>query len=152
MSKKKVGIFTFTCDEGCSIYLIEIFNKKLLGWLEKMDLEYFLSMKDKRDSDRFDIALVEGAITTERDLEEIKKVRERSKILIGMGNCAITGSPTCQRNFFNQDQLDEIKKDLEKFKFLPKCISIKEAVGLDDEIVGCPIDEKKFIEVFEKYL
>jgi len=153
MKKKKVAIFTFTCDEGCSIYLIEIFNKKLMGWLEKMELAYFLSMADKRDDESiFDIVLVEGAITTFRDLKEIKEVRKRSKILIGMGNCAITGMPTCQRNNFNEKQLDEIEKDLKRFDFLPKCQSIKEVVKLDDEIPGCPIDEQKFIEVFEKYL
>ena len=150
--KKKVGVFTFTCDEGCSIYMIEIFNKKLLEWLEKMDLEYFLSMKDRRDATEFDIAIVEGAITTERDLHEIKKVREMSKILIGMGNCTITGMPTCQRNNFTPEQTEAIKDDLEKFDFLEKCLPVKEVVHMDDEVPGCPMDEKKFIEVLEKYL
>lgn len=150
--KKKVGVFTFSCDEGCSIYMIEIFNKKLVGWLEKMELSYFLSMKDRRDVEDFDIVLVEGAITSERDLKEILKVRKKTKILIGMGNCAITGMPTCQRNNFNESQLEEIKSQLEKFDFLPKCMSIKEVVRLDDEIPGCPISEEKFIEVFEKYI
>lgn len=151
-NKKKVGIFTFTCDEGCSIYLIEIFNKKLVGWLEKMELSYFLSMKDRRDVKDFDIVLVEGAITTERDLKEIKELRKKTKILIGMGNCTITGMPTCQRNYFNEAQLGEIKKDLDKFKFLPKCQPVKEVVKMDDEIPGCPISEEAFIKVFEKYL
>jgi sulfhydrogenase subunit delta len=150
--KKKVGIFTFTCDEGCSIYLIEIFNKKLLPWLEKMELAYFLSMKDRRDATDFDIVLVEGVITTERDLKEIKELRNRTKILIGMGNCSITGMPTCQRNNFNENQIREIEKDLKEFHFLPRCQAIKEVVKLDDEVPGCPIDEKKFIEIFEKYL
>lgn len=150
--KKKVGIFTFTCDEGCSIYLIEIFNTKLLAWLEKMELAYFLSMKDRRDVTDFDIVLVEGVITTERDLKEIKELRNKTKILIGMGNCSITGMPTCQRNSFNEEQLLEIEGDLKKFHFLPRCQAIKEVVHLDDEISGCPIDEKKFIEVFEKYI
>lgn len=150
--KKKVGVFTFTCDEGCSIYLIEIFNKKLLGWLEKMELSYFLSMKDRRDIIDFDIVLVEGAITTERDLKEILELRKKTKVLIGMGSCAITGMPTCHRNTFNDEQLSEIGGELKKFHFLSRCQAIKEVVKLDDEIPGCPIDEKKFIEVFEKYL
>jgi coenzyme F420-reducing hydrogenase gamma subunit len=95
---------------------------------------------------------VEGAITTERDLREIKKVREMSKILIGMGNCTITGMPTCQRNNFNEEQTEAIKEDLEKFDFLEKCLPVKEVVHMDDEVPGCPMDEKKFIEVLEKYL
>jgi hypothetical protein len=49
-----------------------------------------------------------------------------------MGNCTITGMPTCQRNYFNDDQMEEIKNSLEKFNFLPKCQPIKDVVKMDD--------------------
>ena len=48
-NKKRVGVFSLTCDEGCSIFLTEIFNHKLLPWLEKIELVYFLSVKDKTE-------------------------------------------------------------------------------------------------------
>ena len=67
-SKKRVGIFSLTCDEGCSIYLTEIFNRKLLEWLEKMELVYFLAMRDHREAENLDVALVEGVVTSEKDL------------------------------------------------------------------------------------
>lgn len=151
-NKKRVGVFSFTCDEGCSIYLIEIFNKKLLPWLEKIELVYFLSIKDKADIKNLDLALVEGVISTEKDHKEIKEIRENTKVLIAMGSCAITGLPSGQRNNFNQGQIEEIKNDLEEFNFLPKCLSVKETVKVDDEVIGCPINKAKFIEVFEKYI
>ncbi len=69
-----------------------------------------------------------------------------------MGSCAVTGLPSGQRNNFDKEQMDEIKDDLANFDFLPKCLSIKETVKIDDEISGCPIDEDKFIKVFEKYI
>jgi len=151
-TKKKVGIFSMTCDEGCSIFLIEIFNKKLIGWLEKIELTYFSSVKEKGEIKDFDICLVEGVISTKKDLEEIMKIRDNTKILIAMGSCAVSGQPSGQRNNFSQKQLDEIKSELEQFDFLPKCLSVKEAVKVDDEVLGCPIEEKSMIEVFEKYL
>lgn len=151
-NKKRVGIFSFTCDEGCSIFLIEIFNKKLISWLEKIELSYFLSVRDKTEIQDLDIVLVEGVISTAKDKEEIEKIRQNSKILIAMGSCAVTGLPSGQRNNFNQEKIDEIKDDLANFNFLPRCLSIKEAVQIDDEILGCPIDEDKFIKVFEKYI
>jgi coenzyme F420-reducing hydrogenase gamma subunit len=151
-NKKQVGIFTYTCDEGCSIYLIEIFNDKLLGWLEKMELRYFLSVRDKRDFEHLDIALVEGVISTEKELAEIKELRSKTDILIAMGTCAITALPSGQRNNFNAKQKEAISEHVEKYHYLPKTLSVKEAVKVDDEIMGCPIDEKKFIEIFEKYL
>jgi len=150
--KKKIGVFSFTCDEGCSIYMLEIFNKKLMKWLEKIDLSYFLSIKDAGEIKDFDIVLVEGVISSQKDKKEIKKIRENTKILIAMGSCAISVMPSGQRNFFNKTKQQAIKDDLEKFDFLPKCLSVKEAVKIDDEITGCPINEEKFIEVFEKYI
>ncbi|RMD59729.1 hypothetical protein D6821_00520 [Candidatus Parcubacteria bacterium] len=150
--KKRVGIFSFTCDEGCSIYLTEIFNQKLLEWLPKIELAYFLSIKDKQEYDHFDIVLVEGVITTAKDKQEIEKLRAKTDILIAMGSCAVTGQPSAQRNNFGVALQEEIKDHLEKFNFLPRALSIKEAVKVDDQILGCPVNEQKFIEVFEKYL
>lgn len=152
IKKKRVGIFSLTCDEGCSIYLIEIFNKKLPGWLEKMELGYFLSIKDHMEIDDLDIALIEGVISTKKDLEEVLKLRRKSKIIIAMGSCAISALPSGQRNNFSEDQQERIKPELEKFGFLPKCIPLKDAIEVDDNVPGCPIDEQKFIEVFEKHL
>lgn len=151
-TKKRVGIFSLTCDEGCTIYLIEIFNQKLPLWLEKMELVYFLSVKDKVKFDKLDIALIEGTISTERDKREVLEIREKSKVLIALGSCAMTALPSGQRNNFNQKQLREIEEDLAKFNFLPKCLAVKDVARVDDEIIGCPIDEKKFVEVFEKHL
>ena len=150
--KKKVGIFSLTCDEGCSIYLIEIFNKKLVGWLDKIELVYFLSIKDHTDIKDMDIALVEGSVTAQKDKEAIERIRKNSKILIGMGNCTITGMPSCQRNLFTTEQLDDLAEHMKKYDYLPKCMAVKEVVKLDDEVAGCPMNDKKFIETFEKYI
>ena len=151
-NKKRVGIFSLTCDEGCSILLTEIFNQKLNPWLEKMELVYFLSIKDKVEIKDLDIALVEGVVTSEHDKEDIEKIRANTKILIAMGTCAITALPSGQRNNFNISQLKEIEAHLEKYKFLPKALALKDVVKVDDSISGCPIDEEKFVEVFEKHL
>lgn len=150
--KKKVGIFSLTCDEGCSIFMIEIFNQKLIGWLEKMELKYFLSIKDKVEIKDFDIVLVEGVVSTERDVEDIKKIRANTKILIAMGTCAMTALPSGQRNNFSDQQFASIKDRLVKFNCLPRVHALKDIVKVDDSIPGCPVIEEKFIEVFEKYL
>lgn len=151
-NKKRVGIFSFSCDEGCTIYLTEIFNSKLVDWLDKIELHYFLSVKERQPIENLDISLIEGVINTEKDMKEIEVIRKNSKILIAMGTCAMTAMPSGQRNNFSEELLEEIKEDMEKFHMLPKALAVKEAVKVDDEIPGCPIIEEKFIEVFEKYL
>jgi len=150
--KKRVGIFSLTCDEGCSIYLTEIFNHKLIEWLEKIELVYFLSIKDKTEIKNLDIALVEGVATSERDKKELLEIRENSKILIAMGTCAMTSLPSGQRNNFDEEKQEEIQEHLEKYNFLPKALALKDVVQVDDNIPGCPIGEERFIECFERYL
>ncbi len=152
MQKKKVGFFSLTCDEGCSIYMIEIFNKKLVGWLDKMEIKYFLSIKERVEIKDFDICLVEGIVTTERDKADIEKIRANTKVLIAMGTCAMTSQPSGMRNNFNESQLENIKERLLKFKFLARAHPLKDFVHIDAEIPGCPINEEKFVEVFERYL
>src|SRR3989344_3428650 len=71
--KKRVGVFSLTCDEGCSIYLTEIFNKKLLEWLEKVEWVYFLSIKDKTEIKDLDVALIEGVVTSQKDKDDLEK-------------------------------------------------------------------------------
>jgi len=151
-NKKRVGIFSLTCDEGCSIYLIEIFNQKLLEWLKKMELAYFLSVKKDTEVKDLDIALVEGVVSTERDKKDLEKIRKNSRFVIAMGSCAVSAQPSGQRNNFSARQKENIQEDLEKFKFLPKCLALKEVVKVDDEISGCPITQEEFIKIFEKYL
>ncbi len=150
--KKKIGIFSFTCDEGCTIYLIEIFNKKLIKWLEKVEIKYFLSIKDKVEIKDFDIVFIEGTVSTKTEKKDLKKIRANTKILIALGSCAMTAMPSGQRNNFDKKQLAEIKKELKQYDYLPKCLALKEVVKVDDEVPGCPIIEDKFIEVFEKYI
>lgn len=38
MKKVRVGIFSFTCDEGCSIVFLEILNRKFFEWEDEMEL------------------------------------------------------------------------------------------------------------------
>jgi coenzyme F420-reducing hydrogenase gamma subunit len=132
--------------------MIEIFNQKLLPWLEKMEIIHFMSVSDKRDFKNLDIALIEGTVSSERDRKEVEEIRKQSKILIAMGNCAMTAQPSGQRNNFDAEKTAEIQKDVDAYGLLPKCLALKDVVRVDDNIAGCPIDEKKFAEVCEKYL
>jgi sulfhydrogenase subunit delta len=152
MPKKRVGVFSLTCDEGCSIYLTEIFNHKLIEWLDKIELVYFLSVKDKVEFNELDIALIEGVVSSEKEKKELVELRGKSKIIIAMGSCAITTQPSGQRNSFSAEQTQLIQPKMQGFDYLPKCLALKDVVTVDAEIMGCPIDQNKFIEIFEKYL
>jgi len=72
--------------------------------------------------------------------------------LIAVGSCACVGSPSNQRNFFNRENLDEIKPILDKFKYKEKVLKLSEVVKVDELIPGCPMNEEIFLRMMEKYL
>jgi NAD-reducing hydrogenase small subunit len=45
-----------------------------------------------------DIALVEGAVANEEHLHMIRTVRQRTRVLVSFGDCAVTGNVTALRN------------------------------------------------------
>jgi len=154
IQKLKVGWFSFTCCEDSTIIFTELLNQNYKTWLKKIDFVHarIFRRDDTSDIKPMDIAFVEGAITSSRQEEKLIKIREKAKILIAVGSCAVLGTPSNQRNFFNQRQLDEIKPILEKFKYKEKVLKITDIVKVDEEIPGCPMDEKKFLAIMEKYL
>jgi Coenzyme F420-reducing hydrogenase, gamma subunit len=71
---------------------------------------------------------------------------------VAIGSCAVLGAPANQRNFFNQRQLEEIKPILEKFRYKEKVLKVADIVKVDEVVPGCPMDEKKFMEIINKYI
>ena len=45
-----------------------------------------------------DVCLVEGAVSSEEDLEKIRIIRERTRILVSFGDCAVTANVPSMRN------------------------------------------------------
>jgi NAD-reducing hydrogenase small subunit len=65
---------------------------------ELVDVVYSPIVDAKVFPDEVDIALVEGAVSSVDDEKKILKVRAHSKVLVAMGDCAITGNVPSMRN------------------------------------------------------
>jgi sulfhydrogenase subunit delta len=152
MSKLRIGLFSFTGDEGCMIVLMETLNTRLERWGEEIDIVCSRIFRKKWDCSNLDVAFVEGAIATEHEKEMLGEIRKNAKKLVAIGSCAITGMPSAQRNSFDEETKKEIALVLERFKHLPRVLSVKEVVQVDAEIPGCPMDENKFVEFVENLL
>ncbi|MFH1257982.1 MAG: hypothetical protein ABIG96_03330 [Candidatus Micrarchaeota archaeon] len=153
MAKKlKVGLFSFSCCEDSSILFLEILNEHYKEWLPLLDFRYARVLKTKNELSDIDVAFVEGAIANEHDRQKVLEIRKNSKKVVAIGSCACTGLPAGQRNTFNESQKKEIKFLVQKFNMLDKVLSIPQVVQVDDLVVGCPMDEQKFVEVLGKYL
>jgi len=150
--KLKVGLFSFTSDEGCSMIFLELMNNHFSEWEKLLEFKYFKLLKSKNELKGLDVAFVEGAISTFKEEEKLKEIRKNSKRLIAIGSCAVNGSPSNQRNFFSVDTKNEIKMVLDNFGHRDKVSPLNEIVKVDENVLGCPMNEEKFLEVLNKYL
>lgn len=154
IQKLKVGWFSFTCCEDSTILFTELLNIHYKEWFQRIEFVHarVLRKEDSHEIQNMDIAFVEGAISSDTQEKKLLKIRGKSKILIAVGSCAVTGSPSNQRNFFNQSQVDEITPILDKFKYKKKVLKLADLVTVDESIPGCPMNEELFLKIMNKYL
>lgn len=153
-NKKKVGWFSFTCCEDSTIIFTELMNTRWTSWKNQIEFVHakVLRKDDANEVQEMDIAFVEGAITSDQQEQKLKNIRQKAKILVAIGACAVIGSPSNQRNFFNGNKLEEIRPILERFKYKEKVLKLSDVVNVDESVPGCPMNEQKFLEIMEKYV
>ena len=82
---------------GCHMSFLDL-DEWLFDLAERIDLVYSPIADIKAYPESVDLALVEGAVANEEHLELIRMVRERTKVLVSFGDCAVTGNVTAMRN------------------------------------------------------
>ena len=151
--KLKIGWFSFTCCEDSTIIFIELLNTYWKNWKNRLDFVHAKVLKKSPDViPDMDIAFVEGAITGDRQEQRLKEIRKKARKLVAIGACAVLGSPSNQRNFFNRTQLDEIRPILNRFKYKEKVLKLWDIVKVDETVPGCPMNESVFLQIMDKYL
>lgn len=154
MTKLRIGWFTFTCCEDSTIMFTELLNLHYREWLEKIEFVHarVLRKDDTKELQPMDVAFVEGAISSDSQEAKLKAIREKAKTLVAIGSCAVTGSPSAQRNFFNESQKKEIQEILDKFKYKEKVLKLADIVKVDASVPGCPMNEQLFLEIMARFL
>jgi len=151
--KLVVGWFTFTCSEDSTILFTELLNENFYGWKKLLDFRHIKSLKTKNSLNDLDVAFIEGAISSESQGKEVKKIRENAKYVVAIGECACTGLPSSSRNAFTSDQIIEgIKWYMTHFNYASKVKKLDDVIKVDDKVEGCPMNVQDFLTVLEKYL
>ena len=75
---------------GCQINITNI-ERHLMDVLGQIDLGYWQLTSSVPMPDEFDVAVIEGAVTTEEAAETVRRARERAGSVIAIGSCAVTG-------------------------------------------------------------
>lgn len=145
--KLKIGWFSFSCCEDNTIVMTEVMNDHWEEWKKKFDFRHARVLKSKNVMDEFDIAFIEGAVASPEQEARLKDIRKRSKKLVAIGACAVTGLPSGQRNSFTDAQKEAIDFLVTRFGAMPKVLKVSDVVGVDAEVPGCPMDPGNFLKV-----
>lgn len=128
-------------------------EEELLKLLELFDIAYFREATDKPLRGQFDIAIVEGSISTDWQKEDIADIRERSRLLITIGACATSGGLQALRNWASVPAYKKYTyPSPELIHALSTSIPISEHVYIDYELWGCPVDKEALTETLISFL
>ena len=148
--KIKIGWFSFSCCEDNTVVMTEVMNDHWEEWKKIFDFRHVRVLKSKNIYDAFDIAFIEGAMAGPEQEESVKDIRSRSKKLVAVGSCAVTGLPSGQRNNFTPEQRESIDFLVTRFGALPSVKKVSDVVAVDVEIPGCPMSPEVFLEKVNK--
>lgn len=133
---------------GCHMSFLDM-DERLLALAERVALVYSPLVDFKEFPEGVDVTLVEGAVSSEEDLAKIQRIRARTRILVSLGDCAVTSNVPGMRNRFGPEAILR-RACLENVTNAPQIPTIvvpallkrvrpvHEVVPVDVFIPGCP--------------
>jgi NAD-reducing hydrogenase small subunit len=152
MAKVKVAMDWLDICSGCEMSLLDI-DERIVELVKHIELTSSPITDLKHPpKDGVDVGILTGAVANTHQLEVALEMRERCKILISMGDCAVFGGISAMRNFFGAEDVLEfaytktastdnngaVPRSDELAKLLPRVMALNEVVPVDIHLPGCP--------------
>jgi coenzyme F420-reducing hydrogenase gamma subunit len=145
--RPRLAVFKFASCDGCQLSILNL-EEDLLALGRILDIAYFPEASSDMRPGPYDIALVEGSITTAEDAHRILTVRQQTKVLITIGACATAGGIQSLRNWANVETFKRaVYPSPEYIQSLSTSTPISDHIHVDFELWGCPIDKGQLLRV-----
>lgn len=161
---KKVKVATIWLDgcSGCHMSLLDS-DAAVIALAGKIDLVYGPLVDAQQFPDAVDVTLVEGAVSSIEDVHRIEEVRQRTNILVALGDCAVTGNVPSMRNPIPVNKLLQrvYVEGTDANRQIPtdgvpllagQARPIQEFVKVDLHLPGCPPPAKVILGVINDLL
>jgi len=150
--KPKLAIVGLTCCEGCEFAILDL-GKRFLDLAKRIDLvEWRFIKEDPIGHGPYDLCFIEGSAVTKENLKMLKNLRQASKTLIVLGNCAHTGGVHRMKNWVGRYKaLGDVYEKVDGIDN-PDILPIAEIVKVDFTIPTCPINGEEFYNLLLQIL
>jgi len=150
--RPRLAVFKFTSCDGCQLSILNL-DEQLLELAERFEVAYFPEASSRVEDGPYDVALVEGSISTAGELERIQRVRASAAQLITIGACATVGGIQALRNVADVSEWRERHyPHPEWVDTLDQSTPISAHVPVDYEVHGCPVDSLQVLRVLSRAL
>ena len=80
----------------------------LIDLADVVDLVYSPVIDIKHYPENVDLCLIEGAVCNEDNLELLRQIRARTKMIVAFGDCAVTGNVPAMRNCLGAGSVENV--------------------------------------------
>lgn len=139
---------------GCQINITNI-EQYLMDVLGQIDMQHWQLTSSDPMPDDIDIAVIEGAVTTEEAEATVRALRQRAGALMTIGACAATaGIPgMAAPNYYARQQEvygQHVPTMVSDIAYKPR--AVRDVVEVDYEVSCCPIDPYDFVATLQRAL
>lgn len=148
----KVAFFDLACCEGCQLQVANL-GEELIDVLGYIEVVEFREVMSEKWDGIYDLAIIEGSVTTKEAEERVLEIRKRSKMVMAYGSCAVIGGINSMKNRRPvAESMREVYGDkADDYESLPTR-SIGDVIYVDYSVPGCPIYPPEFMKVLKSAL